>query len=146
MSIGKIGLTVDDRSISNGKFTEIATDHGFLNVHNSKYFTIVNANASTNHFRENNHVPKMGLHNSRSFTWSPVLKGRLNFGHQSNVRTRETSTKSTSLTSRQKIKKLVVLKGKKIFGKLTSIGKLTDRSSSFFGLNMRDRNMEGKGQ
>ena len=139
LSIGEIGFTMDDRSISDGEFTKIFADHRFLNVHYSEYFTIVNTDTGTNHFGENNHVSKVGLHNSRRFTRGSVLEGCLDLGHQTNVRPRETSTKPPTLTGRQKIKKLVVLKGKKIFSKLTSIGKLTDRSSSFFGLNMRDR-------
>ncbi len=48
--------------VRNGELPEVHADHVSRNQHEVEHFAIINGYLGSNHFRNNHHVSKMGLH------------------------------------------------------------------------------------
>jgi len=60
-------LAMFHRLVGNGEFTQIVTNHLWFDFDGVERFAIVYTNHTSNHFRNNDHVPEMSLHDCRLF-------------------------------------------------------------------------------
>lgn len=61
--------TVSDWGVSDGEFTQVVTNHLWLDFNSVENLTVVNTNNRTDHFWDNDHVSQVSLNNGWLFVW-----------------------------------------------------------------------------
>ena len=121
--------TVLDWLVSDREFTEVVANHFRLNFNTVEILSVVHTNNASNHFGNNDHIAKMGLHGSRA-----LVKGRFSLGLAKTLKKshllslQATVAKSPPGASREEVNHLRIGEVKKLLEVNTTVAKLAESS------------------
>lgn len=109
--LGAVGGTdtwapVFDRLVRNGEFAQGVSNHFGFQLNGIKSLSIVHSNNGPNHFRNDNHVPEMGLDSVWFLTDGQVLFGNTEFLQERRVLALESSLESSASAAVQEVHQL----------------------------------------
>eukprot|EP00297_Palpitomonas_bilix_P000296 CAMPEP_0113912006 /NCGR_PEP_ID=MMETSP0780_2-20120614/28618_1 /TAXON_ID=652834 /ORGANISM="Palpitomonas bilix" /LENGTH=375 /DNA_ID=CAMNT_0000908779 /DNA_START=413 /DNA_END=1538 /DNA_ORIENTATION=+ /assembly_acc=CAM_ASM_000599 len=102
------GATVAHGFVRKGELSKVVTNHIGLDLNSVEYLSVVNANDRSDHFRNNDHVAKMGLHSLRLLVLGGVLLGNAELLDKCGILPVQTPSETPPLTSTDEVEKLLI--------------------------------------
>jgi hypothetical protein len=137
--------TVLDWLVSDREFPKVVANHFGLNFNLVEVLAVVDTNNATDHFRDNDHVAKMGLDGSRSLVhggFSLGLAKTLEKRHLLSLQT--TVSKTSPGASREEIDHLGIGEVEELLEINTSVAKLAKSSLLLVSVSHVEKEERGK--
>jgi len=102
------GTTMLDRLVRNGKFTKVVASHLRLDLNRVEHLPVVYPNNGPNHLRDDDHITKMGLYNSRLLIRRRLLLGFSELFYETHWFTFQTALEPSTSAGMNELYKLLI--------------------------------------